>query len=462
MTKNYKSLSRTFRPQNFSEVTGQESIVTTLKNAIAKNKVSHAYLFTGIRGTGKTTLARIFAKAINCENLSEDFEPCNECSSCKEIASGQSLDVLEIDGASNRGIDDIRGLNESVGYASFKGRSKIFIIDEVHMLTKEAFNALLKTIEEPPKGVKFFLATTEPHKVPSTIISRCQRFDLNRIALSDIIKKLRHMAKSISINTDDEALGIIARMSEGSLRDAESLMDRLICLSPEKISIESVASVTGGISKSDFFALDEAYASDNVSFAFDLSQKFFQHGTDFDVILDFLMEHYRDIAKLQINSTKLKGSFFTKEELDGYTKAVSIYSKESVMQILNYLATHYQYGARPLSKRIHIEMLLLHIIQERKRVTIESILSHLDSTTHAPPTRSESKEFPREILTSKLPSLEIESPEKLTAELLKQESTLSTPNNEPTPKTSTKSKPSVQNDTLVQFAHIEIGGSLSR
>ena len=183
MMDNYQIISRKYRPQNFHDVVGQNPIIQTLINALKKGRLAQAYLFCGSRGTGKTTLARILAKALNCKNLREDYEPCNTCTSCMEIASSRSLDVMEIDGASNRGIDDIRKLNETVGYAASSGKYKIYIIDEVHMLTKEAFNALLKTLEEPPKNTKFFFATTEPHKVLPTIMSRCQRFDLRRISL---------------------------------------------------------------------------------------------------------------------------------------------------------------------------------------------------------------------------------------------------------------------------------------
>lgn len=214
----YQVLARKYRPQSFQDVVGQEVVVTTLKNAIRLSKVAHAYLFCGGRGTGKTTLARLFAKALNCEKLNCDQEPCNQCSSCLDIMAGQSLDVIEIDGASNRGIDDIRQINEMVGYVPSHGRYKIYIIDEVHMLTKEAFNALLKTLEEPPPQAKFFFATTEAHKILPTIISRCQRFDLGRISITQITSKLEQIAKDLQRDVDADALHKIAELPIISLK----------------------------------------------------------------------------------------------------------------------------------------------------------------------------------------------------------------------------------------------------
>lgn len=216
----YQVLARKFRPKFFSEVIGQEAVITTLRHALAQKRLAQAYLFCGCRGTGKTTLARLFAKALNCTQL-KDGEPCNHCSSCIDIAAGHSLDVLEIDGASHRGIEDIRQINESVHFSPTSGRYKIYLIDEVHMLTKEAFNALLKTLEEPPEHVKFFFATTEPHKVPATILSRCQRFNLMRLSEEQIIKSLQTIADQLSIEVQEpQALELVARLAEGSLRDA--------------------------------------------------------------------------------------------------------------------------------------------------------------------------------------------------------------------------------------------------
>src|SRR5438045_5433892 len=230
----YQVIARKYRPQRFRDVVGQEHVTQTLSNAIAQKRIAHAYLFVGPRGTGKTTVARIFAKCLNCTGGPKVDFPEDD-PKAKEIAEGRSLDVLEIDGASNRGIDEIRDLRETVKYAPASSKFKIYIIDEVHMLTKEAFNALLKTLEEPPEHVKFMFATTEPEKVLLTILSRCQRFDLRRIPAALIVKHLAHIAKQEKVEVDPAALQAIARGAEGGMRDAESALDQLISFCGENI-----------------------------------------------------------------------------------------------------------------------------------------------------------------------------------------------------------------------------------
>src|SRR6056297_4147296 len=215
----YQVISRKYRPQKFDEIVGQEHISNTLRNAIKNNRVAHAYLFTGSRGIGKTTTARILSKTLNCSN-STDFNPCNECVSCKEITEGRSVNVAEIDGASNRGIDEVRELRENVKYPPSEANYRVFIIDEVHMLTKPAFNALLKTLEEPPEHAIFIFATTEPVKVPETIISRCQRYDFHRIPVGTIVEQLKYIADQEEVEVDEEILTLIAKKADGGMRDA--------------------------------------------------------------------------------------------------------------------------------------------------------------------------------------------------------------------------------------------------
>jgi DNA polymerase-3 subunit gamma/tau len=240
----YLVLARKWRPQTFAEVIGQDHVTVTLMKAVEKGRLAHAYLFTGPRGCGKTTTARLLAKVINCE-APEGSEPCNKCASCLAVMEGRHLDVFEIDGASNRGIDEIRDLREKIGYAPSQSGSKIYIIDEIHMLTPQAFNALLKTLEEPPSHVYLVFATTEPHKVPSTILSRCQRFNFKRLELSEITGQLEAICGKEGIGADPEALLLVARRAEGSMRDAESLLDQCISASDKKLDLELVRAVLG-------------------------------------------------------------------------------------------------------------------------------------------------------------------------------------------------------------------------
>jgi DNA polymerase III subunit gamma/tau len=333
----YQVLARKYRPRFFHEVVGQEAIVTTLKNAIRFNRLAHAYLFCGSRGTGKTTLARLFAKALNCQQPTSELEPCNQCSSCREIASGSSMDVLEIDGASHRGIDDIRQINETVAYASSSGKYKVYIIDEVHMLTKEAFNALLKTLEEPPAKVKFFFATTEPHKVPPTILSRCQRFNLNRIPIQAIIHKLQTIAQDLKIDIQEEAIRLIADRADGGLRDAESLLDQIIAFQEGTITAEVVASVLGIMPKEILFELDRAGKEGEFAIAFEIAYKIFSQGKDIAHFVETLTEHFRNILLIKLSGKEASFLTLAEHEKTKYEMSAKLYSKEQCLLILEFL-----------------------------------------------------------------------------------------------------------------------------
>lgn len=291
----YVVLARRYRPQRFADLVGQEHVSQTLKNAFKLGRTAHAYLFTGPRGVGKTSAARIMAKALRCENRTEDFEPCGQCPSCKSIADGSSMDVIEIDAASNTGVDNIRELRDSVGYMATEGKYRVFIIDEVHMLSTAAFNALLKTLEEPPPHVVFIFATTELHKVLPTIISRCQRFDFKRIPESVIQASLKTICQSENIAIDEASLRALALEADGCLRDAQSLLDQSIALCGTSIDIASLESALGIVDRKSFFALVTSIARHETAKALELASQISDKGMDAKVLLNRLVLFYRDL-----------------------------------------------------------------------------------------------------------------------------------------------------------------------
>lgn len=310
---------RKYRPQKFSEFVGQEYIVKTLSNAVSIDAISHAYLFYGPRGTGKTTLARIFAKALNCQKRKRgDFEPCNECSSCIEISNGRSMDLIEIDAASHRGIDEVRELRDGINFVPSKSRYKVYIIDEVHQITKEAANALLKTLEEPPSFAVFILATTEVHKMIPTILSRCQRFAFKKLTVQEILKKLEEIVHSEKIKIEKEALELIALNSDGSMRDAESLLDQVFTLFGEReIKSEDVKELLGLIETKVVLDFADFLLSKEVKKAIEFLNSLINRGQDIEQFTKKIVDYFRQILIFQImgedNNPYLLG--FTKEEI---------------------------------------------------------------------------------------------------------------------------------------------------
>jgi DNA polymerase III subunit gamma/tau len=290
----YQALYRVFRPQRFSDVVGQEHVTKTLQNALLQQKISHAYLFSGPRGTGKTSAAKIFAKAVNCEHA-PTAEPCNECPACVGITNGSIPDVLEIDAASNNGVDEIRDIREKVKFAPSSVRYKVYIVDEVHMLSIGAFNALLKTLEEPPKHVIFILATTEPHKIPLTIISRCQRFDFRRIQPQSIVSRLKQVVEEQNVKASEQALFTIARAADGGMRDALSLLDQVISFSDEEVLLEDVLSVTGAVSQFTLAQLIQSIYERDVSKALQSLEELMNQGKDPNRLVEDLIFYYRDM-----------------------------------------------------------------------------------------------------------------------------------------------------------------------
>ena len=289
----YLVLARKYRPMFFDDVVGQQHVTHTLQNAIRQNRIANAYLFSGPRGVGKTTVARILAKALNCDQ-GPTITPCNQCSSCIEINESRSLDVFEIDGASNRGIDEVRNLREGLRYSPTPGKYRIYIIDEVHMLTNEAFNALLKTLEEPPPQVLFVFATTEAHKVPATILSRCQRFDFKRMPVKKIIEQLAELCRQENIEIEEEALRMIAVKADGSMRDSQSVLDQIIAYAGNTVSAQGVAALLGIIDQQLFFEVTDLIQSGDVLAGVRLAGRIFSEGYDYSEFMIGLQEHLRN------------------------------------------------------------------------------------------------------------------------------------------------------------------------
>ncbi|RLB19624.1 MAG: DNA polymerase III subunit gamma/tau [Deltaproteobacteria bacterium] len=290
----YEVLARKWRPQGFEDVIGQEHVTQTLVNAIKTGRLAHAYLFSGPRGVGKTSVARILAKAINCEK-GEPGKPCNQCQVCEEITSGSSVDVQEIDGASNRGIDEIRELRGNINYMPSSSRYRVYIIDEVHMLTLPAFNALLKTLEEPPPHVKFIFATTEPHKVPVTILSRCQRFDFKRIPLYKIVEHLQNISRQEGIEISKTSLSLIAKEADGGMRDAESLLDQVVSFSGTTVEDKQVTDILGIIDREILFQLSGSIVEGDMKKCLEILDQVYKYGYDMKAFYRSLMQQIRDL-----------------------------------------------------------------------------------------------------------------------------------------------------------------------
>ena len=370
----YQVIARKYRPQSFDDVVNQDHIKTTLRNAIAQNRIAHGYIFSGQRGTGKTTTARIVARCLNCVNGPTE-NPCGVCSSCREIAAGEAVDVIEIDAASNRGIDNMRELRENVRYQPQRDRFKIFIIDEAHQITSEAFNALLKTIEEPPAWVVFILCTTESHKIPATIASRCQHFSFRSVDFNDLVDRMRWICSQEGIEADDEALFVIAQAGEGSVRDSLSALDQAIACCGNKIDAESVRALLGAYSLNLMAQVTEALAASDGSRMLAIVDELERNGQNLQHFSRELSRYFRNLLVARIAGPDSRLIAASPREREEMVRISSGFSEEDLTRYLQIALDLFRDLQTSLQPRFHLEIGLLKMIQAGRLVEIEEALA---------------------------------------------------------------------------------------
>ena len=372
------ALYRKWRPETFEDVVGQGHITKTLKNQMKNDSIAHAYLFCGTRGTGKTSTAKIFARAVNCLNL-QDGNPCNECEICSGIKHENMMDVMEIDAASNNGVDDIRELRENVKYPPTKGKYKVYIIDEVHMLSTGAFNALLKTLEEPPHYVIFILATTEPHKIPATILSRCQRFDFKRVKESEIVDRLTYICESMNIEVEKSGLELISRNSDGALRDALSILDQCLSFGAEKISYDDVIDVLGTVNDDFLFHLVSCILGQDTKSAMKSIEQLIESGKDIHQFIKDLIEHYRNLMMTKI-SNQLEGivnlSRENIERLKEQAEKINMHTITRAIAVLSQTSVDAKWASQP---RILLEVAVMKLAQPMLEQSADALMDRVQA-----------------------------------------------------------------------------------
>lgn len=374
----HKALYRAYRPQTFKDVVGQGHIIRTLKNQIQNNNVGHAYLFSGTRGTGKTSTAKIFARALNCQN-SIDEEPCNECEFCKDILNDNVMDVIEIDAASNNSVDDIREIRENVKYTPAKCKYKVYIIDEVHMLSQGAFNALLKTLEEPPSYVIFILATTEPHKIPATILSRCQRFDFKRVTVKDMAYRMKEICDDVNVEVDDRALNLIARNSQGALRDALSILDQCMSFSENNIEYKDVVDLLGTVNIEQLFEMAEYVIKEDTKKCLEILNEFVVWGKDIKNLIDDLIDHFRNLMVCKVSKDLDEIISLPEEIVDQLKAQAETIEVNDIIRILNVLSTTQDAIKVSSNPRVLAEVSIMKLSQPMFDDSKEALLKRIST-----------------------------------------------------------------------------------
>nr|WP_206154963.1 DNA polymerase III subunit gamma/tau [Clostridium muellerianum] len=373
---------REWRPRTFEEVVGQKHITVTLKNQIRNNRIAHAYLFSGTRGTGKTSTAKILAKAVNCTDL-KDGEPCNECDMCKKINSGLSIDVIEMDAASKRRLEDIKDVIENVKYPPQEGKYKVYIMDEVHMLTPEAVNAFLKTLEEPPSNVIFILATTDPQKLPVTILSRCQKFDFRRIKSSDIFNRMRDIVKEQGIFADDKSLNLIARMSDGAMRDALSILDQAISMGGGKVDYQSVVNMLGLVTNENMIRLADSIIEKNIESSMKVIDDIVLSGKDIYNFIRDMITHLRNLLMVKVSKEPEEMLDMSEENIELLKEQSKKVKSEEIMRNIRILQDAEDQSKWTKQSRIYLELAVIKMCKIEYDTSKEVILARLNRLEEA-------------------------------------------------------------------------------